>query len=244
MSANTQLVCEMLEAMVRLSDEVSTLGFGPHAAAVYNPLVYARAGAEAYIRRYARHCRALLIGMNPGPFGMAQTGVPFGEIAAVRDWLGIAAEIGQPEVVHPKRPITGFACTRSEVSGRRLWGFFREVYGNPDGFFDHFHVANYCPLVFMEATGRNLTPDKLPVGERTPLYTACNRHLSRIATILEPEWIIGLGAFATKRSQEVLGTGYRYLTLPHPSPASPLANRGWNQLARQALAPLGFVPGC
>lgn len=244
MSASQRIVMEMLNAMLSLSQEVDTLKFGPHAAAIYNPLNYARAGAEAYIRRYARPCRAILLGMNPGPFGMAQTGVPFGEISAVRDWLGITAQIEHPANEHPKRPITGFACTRSEVSGRRLWGFFREVYGTPDPFFADFHVANYCPLVFMESSGRNLTPDKLPATERSALYAACDRHLVQITTVLKPECVIGVGAFATKRSREVLGEGYHYLTLPHPSPASPLANRGWSDLARHALKPLGFVPGC
>ena len=35
--------------------------------------------------------RVVFLGMNPGPFGMAQVGVPFGEVAAVRDWLRIDA---------------------------------------------------------------------------------------------------------------------------------------------------------
>lgn len=239
---NDKIYTELLAALTSLSDEVEGLSFGPHVGAVYNPLVYARAGAQAYLRRYAQPCRALLVGMNPGPFGMTQTGVPFGEIAAVRDWLGIEVEIEQPKVLHPKRPITGFACTRSEVSGRRLWGFFRAVYGQPDAFFRDFQIANYCPLVFMEPGGRNLTPDKLPASERTALYAACDRHLGRITKILSPEWVIGVGAFATKRVREVLGNEYRYLTLPHPSPASPLANRGWEGIARVALLPLGFMP--
>jgi len=42
--------------------------------------------------------------MNPGPWGMAQTGVPFGEINAVKDWLGINAEVDKPQKQHPKRP--------------------------------------------------------------------------------------------------------------------------------------------
>jgi len=244
MPSPNPLAASMIQAMHKLSDDVSRLRFGSHVAAVYNPLVYARAGAEAYLQRYVQPCRAVLVGMNPGPFGMAQTGVPFGEIASVRDWLGIQVAIGQPEDPHPKRPITGFSCTRSEVSGRRLWGFFRSLYPGPERFFADFHVANYCPLVFMEESGRNLTPDKLPAEERAPLYSACDRHLIRIISLLGPVWVIGVGAFATKRIREVLGERYQYLTLPHPSPASPLANRGWDDLARSALSPLGFVPGC
>ena len=35
-----------------------------------------------------RRKKLIFVGMNPGPFGMVQCGVPFGEIAAVRDWMG------------------------------------------------------------------------------------------------------------------------------------------------------------
>ncbi len=65
--------------------------------------------------------------MNPGPWGMVQSGVPFGEVAAVRDWMKIKSSAKQPKSVHPKRPIEGLSCKRSEVSGRRLWGLFANV---------------------------------------------------------------------------------------------------------------------
>ena len=94
-------------------------------AYTYNPLEYAWAGHEAYVRRFGNGPKKVLyLGMNPGPFGMAQTGVPFGEVSAVRLWMGISACIGQPPAMHPKRPVQGFICPRSELSGRRLWGLF------------------------------------------------------------------------------------------------------------------------
>src|SRR5690606_6715112 len=120
----------------------------------------------------------LLLGMNPGPFGMAQTGVPFGEIAAVRDWLGVRGVVGRPAIEHPKRPVQGFGCHRSEGSGKRLWGWAQDRFGEPERFFDRFFVVNYCPLVFLEVGGRNRTPDKLPVREREPLFEACDRALA------------------------------------------------------------------
>jgi single-strand selective monofunctional uracil DNA glycosylase len=63
---------------------------------------------------------------------------------------------------------------------------------------DHF-VANYCPLSFMSASGRNITPDKLPAEEQKDLFFACDRYLREICGILEPEWIIGVGKFTEKR---------------------------------------------
>jgi single-strand selective monofunctional uracil DNA glycosylase len=159
---------------------------------------------------------------------MAQTGVPFGEIEAVRDWLGIAAPVGKPPREHPKRPVTGFDCHRSEVSGRRLWGLFRERFTTPDRFFrDHF-VANYCPLLFLESGGRNLTPDKLPAAERAPLLDLCDDYLARCMAELRPEWVVGVGAFAADSARRALaGRDIRVARILHPSPASPRANRDW-----------------
>ncbi|MFN7133833.1 MAG: uracil-DNA glycosylase family protein [Myxococcales bacterium] len=231
------------EITTRLVKELEPLRFGPPVAAVYNPLVYARACHDAYVERYARRsCEVVLLGMNPGPFGMAQTGVPFGEISMVRDWLGICEDVGRPDREHPKRPITGFGCTRSEVSGSRLWGFAKEHFGTPDRFFDRFFIANYCPLVFMEESGANRTPDKLPASEREPLFAACDRALLALVEYLGPTWVIGVGTFAEARAKAALqGTGVKVGRILHPSPASPAANRGWAEAVRGELEALGIA---
>lgn len=225
-------------ALVRAVD---ALAFAPPTTHVYNPLVHARRSAEEYLRRYAKPgVEALWLGMNPGPFGMAQTGVPFGEVALVRDWIGIEERVDKPKVEHPKRPIEGFDCARSEVSGRRLWGWARERFGEPDAFFRRFFVWNYCPLVFMEESGKNRTPDKLPADERAPLYEACDLALRRMVEHLEPQMVLGVGKFAETRAKEVLGDlDVRFGSVLHPSPASPLANKGWAPQAEKQLAALG-----
>jgi len=220
----------------RLQRELSDLRFAAPVTHVYNPLEYAREPHEAYLARARAGVRVVYLGMNPGPFGMAQTGVPFGEVALVRDWLRISGKVGRPTDEHPKRPIQGFDCTRSEVSGARLWGAAKEHFGTPGRFFRHGFISNYCPLLFMEESGRNRTPDKLPAEEREPLFAACDRHLAAVVRALEPRWLIGIGAFAARRAREVLGEGGPEIGgVLHPSPASPLANRGW---AEQALAQL------
>ncbi|TVR05045.1 MAG: single-strand selective monofunctional uracil-DNA glycosylase [Spirochaetaceae bacterium] len=225
----------LIDAADQLRAAVAPLRFAPPVAAVYQPLDYARLSHSAYLRRFATGPkRVLLLGMNPGPWGMAQTGIPFGEVPAVRDWMGITEPIGTPDQEHPKRPIEGLSCTRSEVSGRRLWGLMARRFGSATEFFrDHF-VANYCPLVFMEESGRNRTPDKLPAAEREPLYAACDQWLRTTITLLKPQWVVGVGGFARSRIDTVLstapshtGTGPRALTILHPSPANPRANRDW-----------------
>ncbi len=233
---------DLIKVTRKLSRDVSSLSFGAPVAYVYNPLEYARAPAEAYLNRFARPgIEALWLGMNPGPFGMAQTGIPFGEVTLVRDWIGIHETVRRPAREHPKRPILGFECRRSEVSGARLWGWARDRFGTPDAFFARFLVWNYCPLVFMEESGRNVTPDKLSAAERDPLFQVCDDALRKIVAALRPGIVIGVGAFAQKRARLVLGeSNQRIEVVLHPSPASPLANRGWAAQAEKQLEAMGL----
>lgn len=231
----------LIKAARDLSRKVELLSFASPVSHIYNPLTYAWAPHEIYLRRFgATRKKVVFIGMNPGPFGMVQCGVPFGEIAAARGWMGIEAIVDKPVPENPKRPIEGFACTRSEVSGRRLWSLFQQRFGTAEAFFAEHFVANYCPLAFFE-NGRNLTPDKLPSGERTPLYAACDEHLRTLVALLEPEWVIGIGGFAEVRAAEALaGMKVRIGRVLHPSPASPAANRGWSEAATKQLSALGL----
>jgi single-strand selective monofunctional uracil DNA glycosylase len=225
-----------------LADQVAGLRFAAPVSHVYLPLAYAAVPHEAYLRRYGRPPRrVVLLGMNPGPFGMAQTGIPFGDVSMVRDWLGLEGPVGKPDREHPKRPVLGFGCRRSEVSGTRLWGWARDRFGTPAGFFATFFVANYCPLAFFEASGRNRTPDKLPAGEQAPLFAACDESLRRLVEVMQPTHVVGVGGFACRRAQTALA-GFDVVvgTILHPSPASPLANRGWATAASRQLAALGI----
>lgn len=235
----------LLEIDRRLAQAVDELDFSSPVEAVYNPLQYARASHEAFLQRYARQdVDAMWLGMNPGPWGMAQTGVPFGEVAHVRDWMGIEAPVEQPPRLHPKRPIEGFACTRSEVSGRRLWGWAAQRFASADAFFDRFFVQNYCPLVFMADTGRNITPDKLPAAERAPLFARCNQALIESVAWVRPKMVLGVGRFATDRAKAILQEEFPDLEFGmvlHPSPASPAANRGWEAQAEKQLTALGLL---
>lgn len=230
----------LIAAARKLSQAVDGLNFSSPVTHTYNPLDYAWAPHEYYLRRFGKNRkRVIFLGMNPGPFGMVQCGIPFGEIAAARDWMEIDAPVGKPAYENPKRPVEGFACTRSEVSGKRLWGLFQARFGSAEAFFAQHFVANYCPLAFFEG-GRNLTPDKLPSSETGPLYAACDEHLRTLVSILQPDWVIGIGGFAEARATEALRNEAVHIgRILHPSPASPAANRGWAEAARRQLVELG-----
>jgi single-strand selective monofunctional uracil DNA glycosylase len=153
-------------------------------------------------------------------------------------------------VEHPERPVQGFACKRAEVSGSRVWGLVAARWGSAAAFFADHYVANYCPLVFLEESGKNRTPDKLPAGERAALTAACDRHLRRVVELLEPAWVIGIGGYAEKQAEAALGGSAsgsakgpkapRIGRILHPSPASPAANLGWAEAAVAELQALGI----
>ena len=232
----------LIRALRRHAREADALRFAPPVRFVYNPLLYAREPLERYLTRYAAGGTAVVfLGMNPGPWGMAQTGVPFGEVAAVRDWLRIEGRVSAPAAVHPRVPVLGFGCPRSEVSGRRLWGFMRERFGDAREMARHWFVANYCPLLFLDGAGRNLTPDKLARADRDALFPVCDRYLATLLEILRPRWAVGVGTFARQRLEAVApALGIGVASIPHPSPANPAANRGWARQARAALRSAGI----
>lgn len=240
---------DLVDIAARLRDRVAELHFAPPVACVYNPLAYAWQPHQQYLQRYGGAPKeAVFVGMNPGPFGMAQTGVPFGDVAMVRDWLGILATVTAPQQQHPKRPVLGFACTRREVSGGRLWGWAQQRFGTPQAFFARFMVLNYCPLAFVGSSGKNLTPDKLPRAEQQALFACCDSALRDSVLALQARWVIGVGSFAFQRAAAVFDppAGASTSTLPrvghilHPSPASPLANRDWAGSAEAQLEALGI----
>lgn len=234
---------DLVDVSRALSRAVGKLAFQAPVTHVYNPLDYAWEPHRAYLERYGPGTKEIvLVGMNPGPFGMAQTGVPFGDVAMVRDFLGIGGRVRKPKNEHPKRPVLGFDCQRSEVSGTRLWGWVRERFGTPEAFFARFFVLNYCPLVFMEESGRNRTPDKLPREEREAVEAACDRALVDALGVLDPKIVVGVGGFAEKRARKALdGRAATFGCILHPSPASPKANRDWAGTAESQLRELGVT---
>ncbi|KAK2874604.1 hypothetical protein Q8A67_021757 [Cirrhinus molitorella] len=234
-----------LQAELELNARLRTLSFGKPVRYTYNPLEYAWETHRCYVEKYCQEGQSVLfLGMNPGPFGMAQTGVPFGEVKAVRNWLEITGMVGRPAEEHPKRRITGLDCTQSEVSGARFWGFFQDVCGETHNFFRHCFVHNLCPLIFMSESGKNLTPPELPAVERDALLSCCDSALCQVVIALGVSMVIGVGKVAEQRARRALseaGITVRVEGIMHPSPRNPLANKGWASIVRDKLDNLGVL---
>ncbi len=229
----------------KLVEDLRGAQFAPPISHVYQPLEYAWEPYARYLEQFGfrRPRQVLMIGMNPGPWGMGQNGVPFGAMSMVRDWMGIEAPVGKPETEHPKRQVQGFECSREEVSGSRLWGWAKERFQTPQAFFERFFVYNYCPLLILEESGRNRTPPKLRKAEKEQVLPACDRALRRIVEYFEPHFVVGVGNYAERRIKAALKNSSFEPTIGrvlHPSPASPKANRGWAPQAEAELMELGI----
>jgi single-strand selective monofunctional uracil DNA glycosylase len=233
------------KAAKKLIRDLSGLKFSAPVTTTYNPLVYAWEPHRIYLEKFAiGKKRVIFLGMNPGPWGMAQTGVPFGEVTAVSDWMGISTLVASPENEHPKRRIQGFGCPKSEVSGRRLWGLFSERYPDANDFFAEHFVANFCPLVWMAESGKNITPDQLPKSEYSPVEAACRWYLAQMIQEMQPEYLVGVGTFAEKQFRDTIhehlpAYSAKIGKILHPSPSSPIANRGWAEAATKQLTEIG-----
>ncbi len=242
----SQLLHPLVEASRALNTTLTGLDYGGSVSHVYHPLDYAQQPHEVYLKRYGTGTkRVLFMGINPGPWGMAQTGVPFGEVAAVKNWMGIEAPVGRPLCEHPKKPVEGFNCMRSEVSGQRLWGLFQAEFGTAEVFFQAHFVYNYCPLLLTDGTGgkaRNVLPEALPTRLRSQVYAACDQALHCVVEALQPTWLVGVGAFAEQQLRQnfTATRRFQFARILHPSPASPAANRGFAAQARAQLLEAGI----
>ena len=102
-------------------------------------------------------------------------------------------------------------------------------------------MANYCPLQFIESSGRNRTPNQLRKDEKHLLVAACDRALQRTVEFLKPRYVIGVGKFAQERARTAIADpAITVAGITHPSPANPKANRGWDALVRQEFKELGI----
>ncbi|XP_074653430.1 uncharacterized protein LOC141907621 [Tubulanus polymorphus] len=238
-------ICEIfLKIEKSLGDVLSTMRFRDPITHIYNPFDYAFETHSDYVRKYCNGRKTVLfLGMNPGPFGMSQTGIPFGEVSIVQNWLGVQGTIRKPTREHPKRPVKGFECERTEVSGSRFWGFFQKTCVTAENFFKHCFVHNHCPFAFMTASGKNVTPAQMPKTDSRHLMEACDVALCDVVRLLQVQHIIAVGKYAEERAQLALkNDGLEHVqvdALMHPSPINPIANKGWEEIARKQLIDYG-----
>ena len=212
---------------------------------ISNPIEHAKEPHVKFLETYLDGKKSVLfLGMNPGPWGMCQTGVPFGEVQYCKNWLKICGYVRKPTNCHPKRPIQGFACKRREVSGERFWKFFEDKCKTPEVFFKNCFVYNYCPLAFMGESGKNVTPPEIGEGKRMLINNLCDKALVDVIDLLGISSVIGVGKFAETRANRIkkkFNLKISVHSLLHPSPASPAANKGWSDIAEETLRNINIL---
>jgi len=241
------VVEQLIRAAACLRDDVGPIGnrlvSEGSVDVCYNPLDYAWDAHEAYLRRMGDSgARTVILGMNPGPHGMGQMGIPFAATSMVRDLLDITGiPVNQPEAADPRRPVIGLEYPREEVSGTRLWGLLSERYGNAEAIASNVFLVNHCPLMlFTGPRATNITPDKVAGPTAHALLERCDEHLREVVEVLDAKRVIGVGKFAESQAKAALADySVEVLGCWHPSPASPLANRNggadWRANVRAVL---------
>ncbi|XP_055587018.1 single-strand selective monofunctional uracil DNA glycosylase [Uranotaenia lowii] len=239
---------EIYRLEVELCESLKQIPLPADVAAVYNPIEYACELHQAYMQRYLDgHKPVLFLGMNPGPWGMCQTGIPFGYVPAVRDWLQLQGKVLKPIGELQARPVDGLNCTRGEQSGQRWWGLYQELCGTPEVFFRHCFVYNICPLAFFHSSGRNITPADLKGAPKLRMQEVCTQYLKIALDLFNPTVVVSVGRYtedrvkALVRQQLVDPTRVRLLCMPHPSPRS-LNNTNWNEKAKLWIEENGLMP--
>ncbi|XP_045617531.2 single-strand selective monofunctional uracil DNA glycosylase isoform X1 [Procambarus clarkii] len=243
---NISIAQQLLEIEKNQCEDLLKLDYGEKICYIYNPVDYAHELHSDFVIKYGNwRKKVLILGMNPGPWGMGQTGVPFGHVGYTKDWLNIKGSVSKPIKEHPKRPVTGLECTRNEVSGDRMWGLLKDLSGSPQVLFSHLFLHNYCPLFFLKESAKNVTPPELKVKERARLEQICDDALVKTIELLGVEHVIGVGNYATVRTRAALLKagieGVQVSTLMHPSPVNPAANKGWHAIATKQLTDSGII---
>ncbi|MEE3270215.1 MAG: uracil-DNA glycosylase family protein, partial [Candidatus Thermoplasmatota archaeon] len=202
------VVERLIEAAASLRDDVDPLGrklvSEGRIDICYNPLMYAWDVHEEYLRRMGGlGAQTVMLGMNPGPHGMGQMGIPFAATSVVRELLGISdIQVNQPEIPDDRRPVIGLDYHKEEVSGTRLWGLLQKQYGDAETIASHVFLVNHCPLMlFSGPRASNITPDKIGGETAKALLQRCDEHLREVVEILGADRVVGVGKFAESRAR-------------------------------------------
>ncbi len=77
------------------------------------------------------------------------------------------------------------------------------------------------------------------------LLEICERSICEIVQLLGVEIVVGVGKFAQERARVALKAAgmdwIRVETIMHPSPANPMANKGWDAIAEKQLEDMGVM---
>jgi single-strand selective monofunctional uracil DNA glycosylase len=198
---------------------------------VWNPALYAGKAHAEYLRRFPPRTGALLaLGLNPGPYGMAQTGIPFTDCRTAKGDLGlpgldIPGFAPKDLIARLKKP-TGKWRGTYERSSLVVYAFLKKAWGGSlKGAYSNWFVGNPCPLLFLEPGGWNVTPAHPKLKKIAGMKELREVAVARFAAVLKPRGIVCLGADVAAAVEEVgekLVGKDSYVRYPHPARAVPV----------------------
>ena len=132
---------------------------------VWNPGSYGAPWHRVFREIYPLRERPILMfGLNPGPYGMGQTGIPFTDVRRLRQCLPKMALTLRERGREPRVPglaprsLRRFFTREFESSAVRVYRFLELGWGSAEKGWRSVGVANSCPLLFLDPEGRNQTP--------------------------------------------------------------------------------------
>jgi len=212
---------QILAASDRLSERLAALPPVGDLVAL-DPTRYCRSAWAAYLQMAARLGCVLVVGMNPGPHGMAQTGVPFTDpwIVDELDLQAPRADVPPADIPavgswrHRSHRARGVLGSKREESAKRLWPLLREIcapYAAVGPSADKIAEAtrrvcnevllvNALPICWLDPAGKNVSAEQVekraPAQVREGLRDLVNEWLQAVADILRPAAVIGVGRWA------------------------------------------------
>ena len=207
---------------------------------VWNPQLYGLPLYRRFAAEHLPHARGGIVafGLNPGKYGMAQTGIPFTDVTRAAR-VGIAIE---PPGLAPASLRPFLKSYRVERSSASVYGLLDEAWGSPREGWRALWAVAPCGLLFLEKDGENVTPADARLARRDDVRELRLRVIRESIAAAKPRGVLLLGQDVARVAAEALAAE-DVLVVDHPVARGP-GRRGpawWAQTVTEAVRKKGWV---
>jgi len=174
---------------------------------VWNPALYALDIYQEYLTKFPPEPGAILaLGLNPGPYGMAQTGIPFTDCRTASGALGMEMTIpgkAPDDLISRLKKANGKWRGTYERSSLGMYRFLILAWGDIKTAYRNWFVGNPCPLLFLDPERWNVTPADPRLRRMKEVGELRQRAVIGFSEILNPRGIVCFGKDVAKAVGEV-----------------------------------------
>ena len=207
---------------------------------VWNPQLY---GLPLYRRFATEHLPTsrgaiVALGLNPGKYGMSQTGIPFTDVTRAAR-VGIAIE---PPGLAPASLRPFLKSYRVERSSASVYNLLDALWGGPAEGWRRLWAVAPCGLLFLEPDGTNVTPADARLARRDDVRELRLRVIRESVEAARPRGVLLLGQDVARVAADALGD-VETLVVDHPVARGP-GRRGpawWAGVVAQAVRARGWA---